>query len=91
MPGLLRGAMRTAVVAGTATSVSGRVRRRQEQRWGQEDGFGQAPAAPAPPSSALQGGNANRIEELKQLAGLKEQGILTAAEFEAEKARILGG
>ncbi|MDX2709161.1 SHOCT domain-containing protein, partial [Streptomyces sp. PA03-6a] len=52
MPGLLRGAVRTAVVAGTATAVSQRVARRQQGRWA-EQGYGQAavqePAAPAPP------------------------------------------
>jgi hypothetical protein len=90
MPGLLRGMARTAVVAGTATAVSNRVSRRQANRWAaqepayQEPYQQQAPAAPAP-APAGEG----RVEKLKDLAALKEQGVLTGAEFEAEKARIL--
>ncbi len=100
MPGLLRGVARTAVVAGTATAVSNRVSRRQANRWAsqeeqqyQQQAYAQqqyaqpqyapppqpAPAAPAP----------DPIEQLKELAALKAQGILTDAEFEAQKAKIL--
>jgi hypothetical protein len=71
---------RTAVVSGTATAVSNRVSRRQAERWGAED----AAAAPAP---AAAGGD--RVEQLKDLAALKEQGVLSEEEFAAEKARIL--
>jgi hypothetical protein len=75
---------RTAVVAGTATAVSNRVSRRQAERWsGQEEQY--APqAAPAPA-----GGGESRVQKLKDLADLKQQGILTEEEFAAEKARIL--
>ena len=81
---------RTAVVAGTATAVSNRVSRRQAQRWGaqdaaayQEDPYGgQAPPAPAPAE--------DRVQQLKDLADLKAQGVLTEEEFASEKARILG-
>jgi hypothetical protein len=96
MPGLLRGMARTAVIAGTATSVSNRVSRRQGQRWAEQDAYQQqpyapppqapAPAAPAPPAA----GGEDRVQQLKDLAALKEQGVLTDAEFAAEKARILG-
>ena len=103
MPGLLRGVARTAVVAGTATAVSNRVSRRQANRWTQQSeaeayeqqqqqqyyaaatavrpaGTCPAPApAPAP----------DPIAQLKELAELKNQGILTDAEFQAQKARIL--
>jgi hypothetical protein len=92
MPGLLRGIARTAVVAGTATAVSNRVSRRQAERWGyqQEAAYPQQEyAEPAAPAAAPGGGD--RIEQLKQLAALKEQGVLTDEEFAAEKARILGG
>ena len=94
MPGLLRGMARTAVVAGTATAVSNRVSRRQAERWAAQD----APAYPqeqyappprAPPPAAA--GGADRVEQLKELAGLRDQGVLTDEEFAAEKARILNG
>ena len=91
MPGLLRGVARTAAVAGTATAVSNRVSRRQAGRWqaqgATQPGYMQpvqeqapAPAAPAGPSS---------IDQLKELAELKKQGILTDEEFAAQKAKIL--
>jgi Short C-terminal domain len=89
MPGLLRGIARTAVAAGTWTAVSNRVSRRQANRWANQDQpqYYQAPQAPAPPAPA--GGGRDRAEQLKDLADLKRQGILTEAEFSAEKARIL--
>jgi hypothetical protein len=107
MPGLLRGMARTAAVAGTATAVSGGVRRRQERRWAQQEapqGYAEpqggaqpqaAPAAPvaaaAPaPAAAPAGGEASIIDQLKQLAELKDQGILTEDEFAAQKAKLLG-
>jgi Short C-terminal domain len=94
MPGLLRGVARTAVVAGTATAVSNRVSRRQANRWaGQADtGYAQEPAyaeepayAPPPPPPPP----ADPVQALKDLAELHEQGVLTDAEFSAQKARIL--
>ncbi|MGH9234760.1 MAG: SHOCT domain-containing protein [Acidimicrobiales bacterium] len=96
MPGLLRGVARTAVVAGTATAVSNRVSRRQANRWSaqeeqqyyaQQQQYAPPPPAPAPAPAAPA---ADPIEQLKDLAELKAQGILTEAEFEAQKARILG-
>jgi hypothetical protein len=84
---------RTAVVAGTATAVSGRVARRQDQRWAQQDAPPPQPqqyAAPPPPAPAA-GGGEDRVQQLKDLADLKAQGVLTDQEFEAEKARILNG
>jgi hypothetical protein len=87
MPGLLRGMARTAVIAGTATSVSNRVSRRQAQRWSAEE---QPQYAEPPPQAAPAAPAASRVDELKDLAALKEQGVLTDAEFAAEKARILG-
>ncbi|KSZ58602.1 hypothetical protein Z045_12020 [Rhodococcus pyridinivorans KG-16] len=95
MPGLLRGVARTAVVAGTATAVSNRVSRRQGERWASQ---GQAvygrPAQYTPepepePMPAPPPGGTDRITALKDLAELKAQGVLTEAEFESEKARIL--
>lgn len=99
MPGLLRGVARTAVVAGTATAVSGRVQRRQAEKFAGRDAqivaqrqaayeeqTTQPQAAPAPEPA---GGDV--VEQLKGLAELKQQGILTEAEFAAQKAKILGG
>jgi hypothetical protein len=93
MPGLLRGMARTAVVAGTATAVSNRVSRRQAQRWAAQEEPAYPPqgyAEPPPPAAPAAGGE-DRVQQLKDLAALKEQGVLTDQEFAAEKARILGG
>ena len=94
MPGLLRGVARTAVIAGTATSVSNRVSRRQAARWSQqEQGYPpqeQAYAQPPPPPPATDDRD-RQIAQLKELADLKAQGILTEEEFAAQKAEILGG
>jgi hypothetical protein len=89
MPGLLRGVARTAVVAGTATAVSNRVSRRQANRWAQQDDQQYAQqqyeqASPPAPAAAP-----DTVSQLKELAELKSQGILTDAEFEAQKAKIL--
>jgi hypothetical protein len=96
MPGLIRGVARTAVIAGTATSVSNRVSRRQAERWQAQEAQ-QAPqqpvaAAPPPPAptSPAAGSEQSTIEQLKELAALKEQGVLTEEEFAAQKAKILG-
>lgn len=87
MPGLLRGVARTAVIAGTATSVSNRVSRRQGERWAQQEAS-QAPPAPAAP--APEAGGQSTIDQLKELGELKAQGILTEEEFAAQKAKLLG-
>jgi hypothetical protein len=84
MPGLLRGMARTAVVAGTATAVSNRVSRRQGNRWAQQDEQQYAQAPPPAPAAAP-----DTVSQLKDLADLKAQGILTDTEFEAQKAKIL--
>lgn len=98
MPGLLRGVARTAVVAGTATAVSNRVSRRQAGRWAEQGQYGYqeqayaAPPPPPPPPAPSGGGDMDaKLAQLKELATLKEQGVLTGAEFEQQKARILGG
>jgi hypothetical protein len=88
MPGLLRGVARTAVVAGTATAVSNRVSRRQANRWSaqEEQQYQQQQYAPPPQPAAPA---TDTVTQLKELADLKAQGILTDAEFEAQKAKIL--
>jgi hypothetical protein len=89
---LLRTMARTAVIAGTATSVSNRVSRRQEGRWASQEQQQvaaqpqpQTYAAPAPPAQ-----EADPIERLKELGQLHESGVLTDQEFADAKAKILG-
>jgi Short C-terminal domain len=99
MPGLLRGVVRTAAIAGTATSVSNRVSRRQAARWSAQDAAAQPPqqyapppqAYAPPPAPAQPAAATDRIDQLKELAALKAQGVLSEEEFAAEKARILAG
>ena len=86
--GLVRMAARTAVVAGTATAVSGRVARRQSARYADEDAQQyqqQAQAAPPPPEP-----EDDSAAQLQNLAQLHTQGVLTDEEFAAAKAKILG-
>ena len=88
MPGLIRGVARTAVVAGTATAVSNRVSRRQASRWaGQESAYAEPQQYEAPPPAAPS--TDDKIAQLKELAQLKDAGVLSDAEFEAQKAKIL--
>ena len=98
---LLRGIARTAIIAGTATAVSNRVSRRQAGRWAAQDqqaaqsaayqqqrqsGAPQPPAAPAAPEVDMDA----KLSQLKQLGDLKEQGMISEAEFETQKRLILG-
>ena len=102
--GLIGGMARTAVVAGTATAVSNRVSRRQANRWSAQEPppqqqtpppqyYEPAPAPPPPPPppapAPAAGGTADLVTQLKELAALKQQGILTDAEFDAQKAKLL--
>lgn len=100
--GLIGGMARTAVVAGTATAVSNRVSRRQANRWaGQQEAYAapppqetyaappqQAYAAPPPPAPAA---SEDVIAQLERLGKLRDDGVLTDAEFSAQKARLLAG
>jgi len=91
MPGLLRGVARTAVIAGTATSVSNRVSRRQGNRWAAQEQASAPPPPPAPPAPVAPAPPApDPIAQLKELAALRDQGILTEEEFAAQKAKLLG-
>ena len=104
--GLVRTVGRTAVVAGTASAVAGGVNRRQQRKYDekrQEDlatqqaaydqgvADAQASAPPAAPAAAPAGDQNDVIAQLTQLGQLRDQGILTDAEFEAQKAKLLGG
>ena len=93
MPGLVRGVARTAVIAGTATTVSNRVSRRQAGKWAAQDQQAaeqQAPPAAAPPAAPAPSGMEDKLAQLKELGALKESGVLTEEEFAAQKAKILG-
>ncbi|MYW12468.1 SHOCT domain-containing protein [Streptomyces sp. SID2563] len=95
-PGLIGAAARTAVVAGTASAVSGRVQQRRQNRFAEQEAeqlaaqqlMAPAPQPAAPPAAAP---GEDMIGQLERLAALKQQGILTEAEFEAQKARLLAG
>lgn len=89
MPGLLRGIARTTVVAGTATAVSNRVSRRQAGRWAAQDQQQAAYANQQQSGYAAGADTSDRLAQLQQLGALKAQGVLTEAEFEQQKARIL--
>jgi hypothetical protein len=105
MPGLLRGVARTAVVAGTASAVAGRVQHRQQNRWAAQEQAAAPPPEQAPqpqyaeapqpqyveqaPAAPQGGGMDDKLAQLKQLGELKDAGVLTDAEFEAQKGKIL--
>ena len=92
--GLIRGVARTAVIAGTATTVSNRVSRRQANKWAAQDQQGaqeeQAPppepAAPAAPAAPAED---DMLTQLQKLGELRASGVLTEEEFAAQKAKIL--
>ena len=111
------GLLKTAATVAVASSVHGRVQRRQQNRWAAQDQAAaaavsappqQAPAPPVPPQPAAAppppvppppppaappqpAGTNDRLAQLKQLGELLSAGVLTQAEFELEKARILNG
>lgn len=95
--GLMRMAARTAVVAGTATAVSGRVAHRQASKYNeqaeaqayeqQQQAAAAAPPAPAAPAPAPQD---DQMAQLQNLAQLHTQGVLSDEEFAAAKAKVLG-
>ena len=94
--GLIRGMARTAVVAGTATAVSNRVSRRQAGRWAAQEEYApppqqQAYAAPPPQAPPAPAAGSDVIAQLERLGQLRDNGVLTDAEFAAQKARLLGG
>ena len=91
MPGLLRGLVRTALVAGTATAVSNRVSRRQAGRWARRDQqeYQDNPPERVDPAQPVPSSMEDRLAQLQQLGELKAQGVLSEAEFEQQKSRIL--
>jgi hypothetical protein len=100
MPRLIRGVARTAVVAGTATAVSGRVQRRQAERYADRDAqiyadreaaYQQQVAPPAPPPPAAAPLSEETLALLEKLAALHDSGVLTDTEFQLQKTALLGG
>lgn len=100
--GLIGGMARTAVVAGTATAVSNRVSRRQANRWAAQEQpqeaqeqpqqeYADPPPPPAPPAQPAAASQGDMLDALQKLGELKSAGVLTEAEFQAQKARILAG
>ena len=93
------GILKTAAKVAVASSVHGRVQRRQQQRWAAQDqAAGLAPPAAAqpslgaaPPPQATPADMSERLAQLAQLSDLKNAGVLTDAEFDEQKARILNG
>jgi hypothetical protein len=90
MPGLMRGMARTAVIAGTATAVSNRVSRRQARRWGAQEEYAEPAYAPPPPPAPAAEEAPDPVAQLRELAKLRDDGILTDEEFAAEKRKVLG-
>jgi Short C-terminal domain len=90
--GLLRMAARTAVVAGTATAVSGRVQRRQAAKWDaqEQQQYAQQPQYAPEQQYAPEAPEDDATAQLQKLAALHTQGVLTDEEFAAAKAKILG-
>jgi hypothetical protein len=103
------GLLKTAAKVAVASSVHGRIQRRQQQRWAAQDqaaAMAAAPPPPTPPAPAAapahpapgvaapaqpQAGMNDRLAQLAQLGELLKAGILTEAEFQQQKAQILGG
>jgi hypothetical protein len=105
-PGLVGTMARTAVVAGTATAVAGGVSRRQQgkadqqaeaqayeqqQAYDQQQAMAQQAAAQQAAAAPAAAPATDVVTQLKELASLKDQGILTEDEFAAQKAKILAG
>ncbi len=81
------GLLRVAAVAGTASAVSGRVQRNQQQKFAAQDA---AAAQAAAPAAAPAASDEDPMAQVQKLAELHKQGILTDEEFAAAKAKALG-
>jgi hypothetical protein len=100
MGGLLRGMAKTAAVAGTAQATRNVVNRHaakrnvaayseaEQQVQGQPVQYAQP--APPPAAAAAPASQDDTISQLERLGALKDQGVLTDEEFQAQKAKILG-
>ena len=83
--------LRTARRAAVASAVHGRVQRRQHDRWAaaNQDTVAQTPPTPGSPPAPKPLGVDDVVVALERLASLRDKGILTDTEFQAQKARIL--
>lgn len=88
--GLVRTMGRTAVIAGTASAVSGRVQRRQQQNWADQEPQAQQAAAPPAAAPAAASAAGDEITQIRTLAGLVSDGILSSDEFVAKVTQIVG-
>lgn len=89
-PGLIGTAARTAVIAGTATAVSGKVASHQQQKAYQHQAQQAPPAPPAPAPAAAPPEAADLTAELQKLAMLHQQGLINEEEYAKAKAKVLG-
>lgn len=94
-PGLMGTMARTAVIAGTASAVSGSVSHKQQQKYAAQEQAQQQQAAPPPqpvaaPTPEAGGLTDDAMDQLKKLGDLKAAGVLSDEEFTAAKAKILG-
>ena len=89
-PGLIRTVGRTAVIAGTASAVGGRVQHRQQEKYAAQEQQQQPQYAEAPPAAPAAPSEDDQLEQLEKLGDLHAKGILTDEEFAAKKAQILG-
>jgi hypothetical protein len=85
-PGLIG----TAARAGVAAGVAGRVHRRQQQRWAAQEQPQYDQQAAPPPAAPAQAAGPDYAVELQKLAQLRDQGVITAEDFEAKKKQLLG-
>ncbi len=88
--GLVRTMGRTAVIAGTASAVSGRVQRRQQDKWADQEPQQAQEAAPAAAAPAAVPAAGDEITQIRTLAGLVSDGILSSDDFFAKVKQILG-
>jgi hypothetical protein len=89
-PGLVRTVGRTAVIAGTASAVGGRVNHRQQEKYAAQDQQQQPQYVEAPPAAPAAPSEDDQLAQLEKLGDLHAKGILTDEEFSAKKAQILG-
>lgn len=79
--------MAAAMVGGVASHAA----KKGAEAGAQQAAEQAAQQAPAAPPAAAGGMSPEAIEQLKQLAELHTQGVLTDAEFEVQKQKILQG
>ncbi len=86
------GLVGTAARAGVAVGVAGRVQHRQQKKWAAQDQEQYAEQEPeqAPPPAAAPAAEPDYTAELEKLAKLRDEGVITAEDFDAKKKQLLG-